>query len=175
MAVERKAFQTTTHKNSFEKEIHQGKSINAKSLSMRPHIYVGRLSIEQEDAYIFLSGNDFREIFGVRHGDSQYYRRHPAIVKITRGKKRIYRQFHTLNTNQITNYAALSYNSLLALSNTAKNLRDIDTISLSPSKGWLTLYWKHPIFSRVTSNRQSIIAIILAIIGIILSLIALFK
>ncbi|MBQ7741429.1 MAG: hypothetical protein IJT90_00665 [Bacteroidaceae bacterium] len=171
MAIKRKVFRIThdpTLPKREEKRIDKNPKNN--SLSKRPHLYVSESASDLSDAYVYLCGRDFREIFGTRHGDSLKYSRTIPVVKISRGKKRIYRQFRCLNIQGFSQYAGLSYTSLLGISYSNEDMKNINTVELSPGN-ILSYYSNHPFHATRVSFQIGIISIIISFLSCALSLI----
>lgn len=169
MAISRRVFQIVPDRALSEADKRNGRTDFGDCLDKRIRLAIDDYSIQESSELVFLHGSDFEKIFGKRNPD---YGTKLAVVKITntRTKKSIHRLFRTsCNIHGIRNYVALSYNSLLGLSNDSQSLKSMDELELAEGS-WLIYYWNHPINATKVALRVGVYSIIISIIGIFISI-----
>ena len=143
----------------------------ATSLGHRGMVGTKIYSLTECTELAFLRGEDFKEIFGEYNAD---YGSSLAVVKITNpitgmSVHRLFRTCPDLNLPDGVNYVALTYTSLLRLSNSRESFKSMNQLIISKGCKWL-YYWNHPFPATKVSVRLGVIGIMLSLVGIVVSL-----
>ena len=144
---------------------------DATCLKERGDILISDFSATESDGFVFLDGNDFKDIFGKRHADTSL-RNKLAIVKITnpRTGMSIHRQFRTSgDLHHLNNYAILTFYSLVNIVKSQEELDRMDKVVLS--KGCIyQYYWNHPFHATKVATRIGVYSFLASLLGILLNL-----
>lgn len=167
-------FELTTNPSylkSRRKDSNDHRPSTEDKLKNRIRVYIGGYSSQESNCYVFMSGSEFKSVFDAYHADSRYKAR-PAIVKLTNPQthKSIHRIYAFYSEMPYQNGAVvLSHHSLLRLVDNKDQFENMDTLDLKPGS-LISYYWSHPIYTTMLSIRASVISLILALFGIILTL-----
>lgn len=169
--IRRRAFQVSRNPNIQKGKVQGEKTDNGNTLGSRITLQLPQ-HFHDEDSAVYLTGEDFRKIFGETRGCSDKYRGGVPVVKITRTEtgQSIHRVFKTCSgIRNLDNYAGLTYESLLNLSVTNEDYREINELEFSVGSRFL-YYWNHPHHATKISTRLGIVSVVLGIVGILFSI-----
>lgn len=157
-------FQLTSSLEIAKQEVAHGKSTNGNQLSERPKIAIGDYTQTESNEFAYLSGRDFKLIFGDKNAN---YGSKQTVVKITNaqtGKSihRLYRTSHDIHG--LSNYIVLTYSSLLHLCKDQDTFDRMDKLIVSKGS-IMKFYLNHP-------NHCTKIMLWMALLSIVLSAIS---
>lgn len=128
--------------------------------------------LDEEALALFTSKGTYKPIFHVKKKEAKQAKQRLSVVKISHGKKVIYRQYAGRGISfgkdiESSKCVGLSPNSWQQLC-----LDDSDNKNVLVTKGWwFPFYWNHSNSATRVSFRIGIMGLALAIIGIVVSVI----
>lgn len=144
------------------------KVLNTNTNITDPNIVVfDEREIDSEALALFNSNNTYAPIFGETRQNSPQSRQRLSVVKITNGKRKIYRQYAGRAISINTNSVGISCNSWQQLC--LKN--GIDNCVVVTKSWWFPFFWNHSNSATRVSFRIGIIGLALAIAGIVSSIV----
>lgn len=162
-------YQLTTLHDVVKYDLNHNKTYNGKQLCERPRIAINDYTQTESNEFAFLSGCDFRSIFGDKNAN---YGSKLAVVKITNAQtgKSIHRLFRTSHdVHNLSSYIVLSYSSLL---NLCKDQATFDCMDkLVVSEGCVLKYYiNHPNHCTKIMLWMAIASTLLSIVSILVSI-----
>ncbi len=144
------------------------KVLNTSSTITNQNIVVyNEPEIDSEALALFNSKDTYESIFGENKKNSPQSKQRLSVVKISNGRRSIYRQYAGRAIKINTNSVGLSCNSwqLLCLKD------DIDNCVVVTESWWFPFFWNHSNSATRVSFRIGVIGLALAIVGIVVSIV----